>query len=141
MEGIETNYPHWSRNYFQSTPTKHRSVNLWWQHVPNRHVRSDTLCSVMLTSTKTTEKQVYSYSAINITLCVLSKSQGCHLQLFFRVFRNEDVPLRELKRDLNKYKTIYSWKEIHYLKEKKYTQLIYEHNFNCYILFLIAKNS
>lgn len=51
------------------------------------------------------EKQVHSYSAINITLCVLSKSQGCHLQFFCRGFRNEGMPLRELKRDLNKYKT------------------------------------
>lgn len=51
------------------------------------------------------EKQVHSYSAINITLCVLSKSQGCHLQLFCRGFRNEGVQLRELKRDLNNYGT------------------------------------
>ena len=88
------------------------------------------------------EKQVYSFSAINITLCALYKPQGCHSQLFCRVFRNECVPLRELKRDLNEYETEYiPGKKYSIWKKKNYTQLIYEHNFNWYILFLIAKNS
>lgn len=65
----------------------------------------DVLCSVVLIAKKTNEKQVYSYSAINITLCVLSKPKGFHLQLFCRDFTNECVPLRKLKGDPNKWET------------------------------------